>query len=150
LKVFLSKLEAGEHVSATIQRYLLEAAVSSRELDACERLVDNVQPLAPYLFTEILMCFCIGRHLGDAAAFLGRGEDARAFYEQAIDVSTRARFRPEVALSDLGLAEVLLDHYPDEHDAAIEHLDFAIAEFRDMKMQPALERALGRRGLLKA
>jgi hypothetical protein len=31
-----------------------------------------------------------------------------------------------------------------------EHLDFAIAEFRDMKMQPALERALGRRGLLKA
>jgi hypothetical protein len=36
------------------------------------------------------------------------------------------------------------------HDAAIEHLDFAIAEFRDMKMQPALERALGRRGLLKA
>jgi hypothetical protein len=33
-------------------------------------------------------------------------------------------------------------------DAAIEHLDFA--EFQDMKMQPALERALGRRGLLKA
>ncbi len=35
-------------------------------------------------------------------------------------------------------------------DAAIEPLDFAIAEFQDMKMQPALERALGRRGLLKA
>ena len=50
----------------------------------------------------------------------------------------------------LELAELLLDHYPDEHDAAIEHLDFAIAEFQDMKMQPALERALGRRGLLKA
>ena len=30
------------------------------------------------------------------------------------------------------------------------HLDFAIAEFQDMKTQPALERALGRRGLLKA
>ncbi len=42
------------------------------------------------------------------------------------------------------------DHNPDEHDTAIEHLDFAIAEFQDMKMQPALERALGRRGLLKA
>jgi hypothetical protein len=50
----------------------------------------------------------------------------------------------------LQLAELLLDHYPDEHDAAIEHLDFAIGELRDMKMQPALERALGRRGLLKA
>ena len=51
---------------------------------------------------------------------------------------------------EIDLAELLLDHYPDEHDAAIEHLDFAIAEFQDMKMQPALERALGRRGLLKA
>jgi hypothetical protein len=27
---------------------------------------------------------------------------------------------------------------------------YNVAEFRDMKMQPALERALGRRGLLKA
>ena len=36
---------------------------------------------------------------------------------------------------------------PDE--AAIEHLDFAIAEFQDMKMQPVLERAPERRGLLK-
>jgi hypothetical protein len=60
------------------------------------------------------------------------------------------RFRPELALSRLGLAELLLEHYPDERDAAIEHLDFAIAEFREMKMQPALERALRHRGLLKA
>jgi hypothetical protein len=37
-----------------------------------------------------------------------------------------------------------------ERDAAIEHLDFAIAELPDMKMQPALERALSHRGLLKA
>jgi hypothetical protein len=35
-------------------------------------------------------------------------------------------------------------------DAAIEHLDFAIGEFREMKMQPSLERALRHRGLLKA
>ena len=57
---------------------------------------------------------------------------------------------PELTLSRLGLAELLLEHYPDERDAAIEHLDFAIAEFQDMKMQPALERALRHRGLLKA
>jgi|SRR3990172_1502503 len=31
-----------------------------------------------------------------------------------------------------------------------EHLDFAIGEFREMKMQPSLERALRHRGLLKA
>jgi hypothetical protein len=45
---------------------------------------------------------------------------------------------------------LLLEHYVDEHDATIEHLDFAIAELRDMKMQPALERALRLRGLLTA
>jgi hypothetical protein len=33
---------------------------------------------------------------------------------------------------------------------AIEHLDFAIREFREMKMQPSLERALRHRELLKA
>ncbi len=33
---------------------------------------------------------------------------------------------------------------------ALTHLDFAIAEFRDMKMQPSLERALRHKELLKA
>ena len=33
---------------------------------------------------------------------------------------------------------------------AMEHLDFAIAEFREMKMQPSLERALRHKELLKA
>ncbi len=31
-----------------------------------------------------------------------------------------------------------------------EHLDFAIGEFRDMKMQPSLERALSHSDILKA
>ncbi len=48
------------------------------------------------------------------------------------------------------MAELLLDHYPDERAEAVEHLDFAIREFQDMKMQPSLERALGPRELLKA
>ena len=72
------------------------------------------------------------------------------YFTQALTVCEKVRFRPAIALIRLDLAELLLDHYPDERDAAIEHLDFAIAELRDMKMQPALERALGRRGLLKA
>jgi hypothetical protein len=37
-----------------------------------------------------------------------------------------------------------------ERADALEHLDFAIEEFRAMKMQPALERALRHRDLLKA
>jgi hypothetical protein len=39
------------------------------------------------------------------------------------------------------LAELLLDHYPEERDQALEHLDFAIKEFEAMKMQPSLEKA---------
>ena len=47
--------------------------------------------------------------------------------------------------SSVGLSPILASKIPtpDEVDAAIEHLDFAIA---DMKMQPALERALGHGG----
>jgi len=47
-------------------------------------------------------------------------------------------------------AELLLDHYPAERAEAIKHLDFAIGELRDMKMQPSLERALKRKEILKA
>ncbi len=44
----------------------------------------------------------------------------------------------------------LLDGAPEDRSIAITHLDAAIAELRDMRMRPALERALGRRELLKA
>jgi tetratricopeptide (TPR) repeat protein len=93
---------------------------------------------------------CIARILGDCARILGEPEIGRQNYEEAFEVCDAMGLRPEKALAALGLAEVLLEHFPDERDAAIEHLDFAISEFRDMKMQPALERALRHRGLLKA
>ena len=41
-------------------------------------------------------------------------------------------------------------HYPEEKEQALEHLDFAIGEFRAMKMQPSLERALKREEIPKA
>ena len=90
------------------------------------------------------------RLCGIEAAILGERDRSRAHFEGAIEDCAAFRCRPELALSRFHLAELLLDHYPDEHDAAIEHLDLAVTEFQDMKMQPALERALGRRGLLKA
>ena len=60
------------------------------------------------------------------------------------------RFRPELALSRLQLAELLLEHYPAEKKEALEHLDFAISEFREMKMQHSLDRALRHKDILKA
>jgi tetratricopeptide (TPR) repeat protein len=73
---------------------------------------------------------------------LGRHDEARKYYQEAIKVCTEMRFRPELALTRLQLAELLLEHYPKEKKEALEHLDFAIKEFQDMKMQPSLERAL--------
>ena len=60
------------------------------------------------------------------------------------------RFRPELALAHLQLAELLLERYPTQKKGALEHLDFAIKEFQDMKMQPSLERALRHKDILKA
>ncbi|TET14907.1 MAG: zinc-ribbon domain-containing protein [Dehalococcoidia bacterium] len=93
---------------------------------------------------------CIVRHLGAAAAFLGRQKEARKYYQKAIKDCTEMRFRPELALTRLQLAELLLEHYPKERAEALEHLDCAISEFQDMKMQPSLERALRHKEILKA
>ena len=68
----------------------------------------------------------------------------------SLGATGKIRNRPENALSHLGLAELLLEHYPDEVTKAHEHLDTAISEFRDMKMQGHLERALSQRDILKA
>jgi hypothetical protein len=94
---------------------------------------------------------CIARHLGAAAALLGDKSKAMAYNQQALEVAGKVRFRPEIALIRLQMAELLLD----DADAAKRteahaHLDFAIGEFRAMKMQPALERALRHKDLLKA
>ncbi len=61
----------------------------------------------------------------------------------------RVSLGPKIALTRLQLAELLLEHYPDDKSEALEHLDFAINEFREMKMQPSLERALRDKEILK-
>ncbi len=66
--------------------------------------------------------------------------------------------RPELPLPRLQIAELLLEEAEDAtgepstdlRREAQEHLDFATGEFRNMKMQPSLERALRHKGLLKA
>jgi tetratricopeptide (TPR) repeat protein len=100
--------------------------------------------------TGLMLVTCVARHLGAAAALLDRPEEARAHYQEAIKVCTEMRFRSEIALTRLQLAELLLEHYPDEKSEALEHLDFAINEFREMKMQPSLERALRHKEILGA
>ena len=127
---------------------MLDAAVVLKDEAALEVLADRLKVVAHVLLWR--GAIRTARLLGNASLILGKPAEARHYYAQALEVCERVRFRPEIAMTRLSLAELLLEHYPDERDAAIEHLDFAIAELRDMKMQPALERALRHRGLLKA
>jgi len=127
----------------------LEAGILINHSKVTELLLNRFKD-AGLCTSDFLHCTCVPRHLGGAAALLGRFDEARQHYEEAIKVCTKMRFRPELALSRLQLAELLLEHYPDEKKEALEHLDFAIKEFRDMKMQPSLERALRHKDILKA
>ena len=127
----------------------LEAAAIIGHRQAAELLLNRFTG-SGLLTTGLLLPTCIMRHMGGAAALLGRYDEARQYYNEAIKICTEMPFRPELALSKLQLAELLLEHYPDEKKEALEHLDFAIKEFREMKMQPSLERALRHKDILKA
>ena len=129
--------------TVTIKLYwMLDTAVRVGDRETAEVLYPRLAPLTDHAF--------INRTLGGAAALFSDIQGARAHYQAALEILAKIRHRPEIALTRLELAELLLDHYPDERAEALEHLDFAIAELRDMKMQPALERALSRREILKA
>jgi tetratricopeptide (TPR) repeat protein len=129
--------------------FLLSATVNIKHRKAAELLLNRFSESGLYI-SGILYPACVPRLLGAAAAIVNRPEEARQYYQEAIRVCTEMPFRPELALSKLQLAELLLEHYPDEKKEALEHLDFAIKEFREMKMQPSLERALRHKDILKA
>jgi tetratricopeptide (TPR) repeat protein len=169
LSVVLSHLGKNEETSAILEKYvvkrpgigtvedetafsqdalLMEAAVIIGHHQAARLLLDRFSGTG-LCCTEFYPT-CIPRHLGGAAALLERYDESRKYYQQAIKVCTEMPFRPELALTRLQLAELLLEHYPEEKKEALEHLDFAIKEFREMKMQPSLERALRQKKILKA
>jgi len=133
---------------ARIDTMFLEAAVLAGHLGAAELLLKRLDSPGVYV-PGLLYTTCVPRHLGGAAALLGRYDEARQHYDDAIKICTEMPYRPELALSKLELGELLLEHYHDEEKEALSHLDFAIGEFREMKMQPSLERALRLKEALK-
>ncbi len=145
-----SGIGTAEDETATVSDIVhLESAVLVGHRKAAELLLRRLAGSNVHI-THPLYKTCPARHLGAAAALLGRPEEAHKYYKEAIKVCTEMRFRPEVALTRLQLAELLLEHYPKKRTEALEHLNFAVKEFRDMKMQPSLERALRHKEILKA
>jgi DNA-binding CsgD family transcriptional regulator len=118
---------------------LLPAAILFEHQAAAKALAARLDCVA-HLAIGDWFSTCVARHLGDAAALAGNRDAARAYYVQALEVASRIRFRPEIALTHLHLAELMLKEQGDME--ASEHLELAIPELRNMKMQPALERAL--------
>jgi len=82
----------------------------------------------------------VNRHLGAAAALLGEPDRARGYYQRALSEATAMQFRPELALTRLGLAELLAAHFG-KTDEALEQLDLAVPEFEAMGMVPSAARA---------
>ena len=133
----------------TLAAHLLETAILLGDRDAAAALSAPLSTFSSRLRAASWAALSsFGRLLGGAAALCGEGERARDCYRRALRVCQKVHFRPEIALIRLELAELLLTDGPGSEAAA--HLDFAIGEFRDMKMQPALERAFKHKGLLHA
>ena len=141
LRRFLAEHPVFEGVPTFLLVWLLEIAVLIEDRELCSVLAQRLAP-ASFLSIGHYAWTCPARHLGAAAALLGEPDKARAYYHEALEAAGKIRFRPEIALIRFQLAELLLDHYRDDRAEAVEHLDFAIGEFRDMKMQPSLEKAL--------
>jgi DNA-binding CsgD family transcriptional regulator len=93
------------------------------------------------LATVDLAFTCVARQLGAAAVLLGNSDEALAYFNQALDIATRVQFRPEVALTQLQLAELLVTYHRDRREEARSYLASALTELDAMNMQPSLDRA---------
>jgi DNA-binding CsgD family transcriptional regulator len=140
---------------------VLETAVLLGERDAASRLAPKLVALdgEPNYLTGVAL------QVGRAYALLGDTEAASTHYERALQWANAIRFRPEIALTRLALAELVLGNNAsvsgrprgeaktagarDDQDngrgsvaVALDHLAYATEELRAMGMAPALERAL--------
>ncbi len=131
-----------------VQTLLMAAALELGNQEAAVRLSASLEG-GPFIHCANLVT-CPGRLRATTAALMGERAKARELYEATLQVTQRLGHRPETALTRLGLAELLLDGTAEERGEAQGHLEFAIEEFRAMKMQPSLERALRHKGLLHA
>jgi len=120
---------------------VLEASVLCGDRDMAEALVNRLAPLASRIHGNYPIV-SYGRLLGEAAAMLGQWDRARDFYSQVMRICERIRFRPELALTQPNLAELLYAHFPEAQSEALVHLGIVTEELRARGMQPGLERAL--------
>jgi DNA-binding NarL/FixJ family response regulator len=123
----------------------LELAIAWHDGQVADALAAQLAPVAHLAIAGSMGMPNAARLIGNAALLRRDVSSARRYFELAVERTRQIRFRPELALSRLDLAELLLDHFPSEASVAVEHLRAAIAEFEALGMQPALARAQRRR-----
>jgi DNA-binding CsgD family transcriptional regulator len=144
----LSRVQICEDTPVRILATLLETAIMLGDRDVAALLAPQLAETTGYVHPLRSIALLVGA----AAELLGDRAGAYVCYQRSLEWATRLRCRPEIALSRLALAELQLGQATtpglsrverrQQRAGALEHLDFAIAEFQAMKMQPALERAL--------
>jgi tetratricopeptide (TPR) repeat protein len=140
--------------SLNVMAIRLEAAclIGDREMAASLAMDLSKEMPAHLLSTPENAGTSFGRLLSMAAVLNDQLDAAEDYCRQALATCERARFRPELALCHLQLAEVLLKQAQGHATAApraeeprqeaLGHLDFATKEFEAMKMRPSLEKAV--------
>jgi DNA-binding CsgD family transcriptional regulator len=128
--------ESGTHVLAI----LLEASTRCRDEATAGALLARLTPLADRIQGDLMVAH--GRVLGEAARMLGKPEQARVLYLRALAVCAKLSFRPETAIIQFDLAELLASDFSNQRAEAIAQLSLAIPAFEEMKMHSYLDRAL--------
>ena len=111
----------------------LELAIAWNDAHDAEGLAGQLAPVA-HLAMVVGMPNA-ARLIGNAALLRGDVSAARAHFELAVERTSQIRYRPELALSRLELAELLLDHFRTDASLALEHLRAAKAEFEALDMR---------------
>jgi DNA-binding CsgD family transcriptional regulator len=117
----------------------LHAAIILEHSEATRALAGRLACVG-HLATGDWVHACMARLLGEAALLIGDPASARSYFAKSLESAGKIAFRPEIALSHLHIAEQSL--VDGDQAIALQHLDVALPELDDMKMRPALERAL--------
>jgi class 3 adenylate cyclase len=120
--------------------YVLDVAVRLEDVELASAFYERLQDAMPYSNNNFMLSK--GRLLGRAAMLLGDRQAARAHLDDGFAVARKIGSRPEIALLNYEMARCLFEHYPDERNAAIEHLNDATREAQAMKMKPLLDDCL--------
>jgi DNA-binding CsgD family transcriptional regulator len=119
---------------------LLEASTRCHDEATAGALLGRLTPLADRIQGDLMVAY--GRVLGEAARMLGKPEQARDFYLRALAVCDKLGFRPERAIIQLDLAEMLASDFSNQRAEAIAHLSLAIPALEEMKMHSYLDHAV--------